>query len=175
MIELKTERLKLRHLKTDDAQAFYEYRSDPEANKYQGWIPSTLQDALDFIKFRISDEPNISDTWIQLAIILRKNKILIGDIGVYFMPENNSEVRLGYTLHKDHRGLGYATEALRILIEHLMISYGKTRFIALIAPENTASIRLVKRLGFSLKEPDKDTEPPDRDYPEDLEYILDMV
>jgi len=174
MIELKTERLILRHLNADDAPDFFEYRSEPEANKFQGWIPKTLQDAENFIRYRISEKPNIPDTWIQLGIILKSSGKLIGDIGVYFLPDKDIEVRLGYTLSRDHQGSGYATEALKILIDHLMIAFGKTRFIALIAPENLPSIRLVKRLGFILIEKDTDPESRDDAYPEDLLYVLNI-
>lgn len=174
MIELKTERLIIRHLNADDAPDFFEYRSDPEANKFQGWIPKSLQDAENFIRYRISEKPNIPDTWIQLGIILKKSGKLIGDIGVYFLPDKDNEVRLGYTLSKDHQGSGYASEALRILIDHLMIAYDKTRFIALIAPDNHASIRLVKRLNFILKENTGDPASRDEEYPEDLLYVLEI-
>lgn len=172
MIELKTERLMLRHLRVDDATAFFSYRSDPVANQFQGWIPKEEHDALDFIKYRITNIPDTPDTWIQLAIIHLMDDKMIGDVGVYFLPDNDKEVKLGYTLDKDYQGHGYATEALRILIDHLMIRFGKNRFIALISPDNEASIRLVKRLGF-VEEMEPDTEDlQGHDYPDDLKFVL---
>ena len=174
MIELKTERLMLRHLCVEDSSDFFQYRCDPVSNQYQGWIPKCEQEALDFIKYRITDIPDTPDTWIQLAIVHQANKKVIGDIGVYFLPDNPKEVKLGYTLASEYRGHGYATEALRLLIDHLMISFGKTRFIALISPENTDSIRLVKRLGFTLQEKSEDPALLDEEYPDDLPYVLDI-
>jgi RimJ/RimL family protein N-acetyltransferase len=172
MIELKTERLMLRHLRVDDAAAFFSYRSDAVANRYQGWIPKEEQEAIDFIKYRITDIPDTPDTWIQLAIVHLEDKRLIGDIGVYFLPDNDKEVKLGYTLDKNYQGHGYASEALHILIDHLMIRFGKNRFIALISPENEASIRLAKRLGFVQEiEPDPE-DLQDHDYPDDLKFVL---
>lgn len=174
MIELKTTRIKLRHLQTDDVNAFFSYRSDPIANRYQGWIPKKEEDALDFIKYRITDKPNIPDTWIQLAIVHNKDKRVIGDLGVYFHPEDPKEVKLGYTLDKNYWGHAYATEALRLLIDHLMVTYGKTRFIALISPENTASIRLIKRLGFEQPKNTADSGSIDSEFPDDLLFVLDI-
>ena len=174
MIKLKTERLILRHLHIDDVPDFFSYRSNPVANRFQGWIPKQEQDALDFIKNRITGTPDIPDTWIQFAIILAKDKKVIGDLGVYFHPEDPEEVKLGYTLDKDYWGHGYATEALRLLIDHLMIAYGKTKFVALISPENTASIQLIKRLGFIQYDIDPDSKLRDLDYPDDLAFVLNL-
>jgi len=57
-------------------------------------------------------------------------------------------VEIGYTLDKEFRGKGYATEALKIVIDHLINSLCKHRIIASIDPANLDSIRLVERLGF---------------------------
>ncbi len=169
-MELETKRLKLRYLCLEDISDFFAYRSDREANKYQGWIPKNIQDARHFIEYKIHSIPNIPDTWIQLAVIHRDDNKLIGDIGVYFMPENENEIKLGYTLASIYQGFGYAHEMIEALIDHLYHKFGKTRFIALIAPGNSPSIRLVKKLGFFQK----DVEPEywEEDYPEDLLFIL---
>ena len=172
---LKTDRLTIRNLGIEDAKKFFAYRSDPDANRYQGWLPKNEQDALNFIRFRITDTPNIPDTWIQLAIILSKDHKIIGDLGVYFHPDSLKDVKLGYTLDKEYWGHGYAYEALHALIDHLMRTYGKTRFTALISAENTASINLVTRLGFKRHEITDDPEILDKDYPDDLLYVLDLA
>lgn len=60
----------------------------------------------------------------------------------------NRQVELGYTLHKDFRGMGYATEALSAIIDHLIFDLKKHRITASIDPRNMSSIRLIERLGF---------------------------
>lgn len=172
MFKLITNRLILRPLVIQDAVDFFEYRSKPEANRFQGWIPEKLQDTKDFIQYRISSTLNIPDTWTQLAIIHRESQDLIGDIGIYFMPDKQNEVKLGYTLSADHQGKGYATEALAALINYLQSDLGKNRFIALIAPENIPSIHLVKRLGFIQIDIENETELQVEEYPEDLLFIF---
>lgn len=60
----------------------------------------------------------------------------------------NRQVELGYTLHKDFRGMGYATEALSAIIDHLIFDLKKHRITASIDPRNIKSINLIERLGF---------------------------
>ncbi|MCF7832807.1 MAG: GNAT family N-acetyltransferase [Candidatus Marinimicrobia bacterium] len=174
MFNLSTKRLTLRPLILQDAADFFMYRSDREANRFQGWIPEKLQDAKYFIQYRTNPTFNVPDTWTQLAVIDKRTQAIIGDIGIYFMPDKSFEVKLGYTLSADHWGKGYATEALEILINHLRFTLGKNRFIALIAPENLPSIRLVKRLGFIQAKYEEEKELQAEEYPDDLLFILEL-
>ena len=59
-IELRTERLVLRPVETNDAKAIFNYRSDLETNKYQGWIPKIIDDVDSFFN-KISPEIDIAD------------------------------------------------------------------------------------------------------------------
>ncbi len=172
MFHLSTKRLTLRPLVLQDAGDFFTYRSNGEANQFQRWIPEKLQDAKDFIQYRTNPTLNIPDTWTQLAVVRRETQDLIGDIGIYFRPDKHHEVKLGYTLSADQQGKGYATEALEALVKYLHQHLGKTRFIALIAPDNLPSIRLVKRLGFVQLDTEEETKLQEDEYPEDLLYIL---
>ena len=55
---------------------------------------------------------------------------------------------LGCTLHKDYQKKGYATEALKAIVDYLFGRLDKHRIIASVDPRNTASIQLIERLGF---------------------------
>lgn len=85
-----------------------------------------------------------------MVLILKESGTLIGDIGLHF-PEADSlpdTVEIGYTLAAAYHGNGYATEALTAIIEYLRTALGKKNFTASVDPENTASIRVLERLGF---------------------------
>ncbi len=41
---LETNRLILRPIAMDDINEIFAYRSDKETNKFQGWIPETVED-----------------------------------------------------------------------------------------------------------------------------------
>ena len=147
-IELNTERLHLRPIRLSDAEAILKYRSDSVTNIYQGWIPKTIDDVIDFITNKVSLEINLSGSWYQLVIIKKDDLELIGDLGIHFLDKNNKQAELGCTLAKNHQGKGYAAEALNAVIIYLFNELDKHRIIASIDPENTKSISLFNRLGF---------------------------
>ncbi|PKP10480.1 MAG: GNAT family N-acetyltransferase [Bacteroidetes bacterium HGW-Bacteroidetes-4] len=146
-INLKTERLFLRPLTLSDAKEFFAYRSDAETNKYQGWIPQTLDDVEAFMA-KTAKQINLPDTWFQCAVIEKKSQKLVGDIGLHFIGPENKQLELGCTLDKNHQNQGYATEALARIIDFAFIDLNKHRIMASIDPNNLPSIHLVERLGF---------------------------
>ncbi len=144
---IKTERLVIRLAEPEDAESIFSYRFDLVENKYQGWFPDSVEEVHDYI----SDMPetmDIANICFQFAIILAEENRLIGDMGIIFTNHDNMQAEIGCTLHKDYKGLGYATEALNGMIGFLFGTLDKHRIIASVDPRNTASIRLIERLGF---------------------------
>ena len=144
---IETQRTILRPLEPEDNEQIYSYRSDAETNKYQGWIPKSLEDVNEFIS-KNPKEFNKPESWFQLVIKQKETDKIIGDIGIHFMDRDNFQCEIGCTLNKDNHGKGYAAEALGAVIDYLFNKLGKHRIITSIDPENTSSINLVKRLGF---------------------------
>lgn len=140
-------RIYLRPIGIDDANEIFKYRSDSDANKYQGWIPKTIDDAQEFIG-KISPTINIPGTWFQFVILLKESNKVIGDIGIHFSDNENNQVEIGFTLDKSFQRKGYATEALKQVIDLLFNDLKKTKIIASIDPRNKKSIGLVDRTGF---------------------------
>lgn len=147
-VELTTARLHLRPLESADAKELFSYRCDRVVNRYQGWIPGSIEEAEQFISTRVSPVINVEGTWFQFAIILKTSGKVIGDIGLHFFDNANMQVELGCTLDSKYQGNGYATEALSEVTGYLFSTLEKHRLIATIDPENTRSIQLFKRLGF---------------------------
>jgi len=145
--QIETIHLILRPLMIDDAPHFFQYRSDAETNRYQGWIPKCQDDAVMFIS-KIAKRFNEPESWYQLAIIHNETKELIGDVGIHFFGVENKQVEIGCTLAKKDHGKGYASEALQSVISYLFDKLDKHRITTSIDPNNTRSIGLVERLGF---------------------------
>jgi RimJ/RimL family protein N-acetyltransferase len=144
-----TNRLHIRPVSIEDNKSMFKYRSDSGTNKYLSLIPVSVEDVSDFIS-RTSNEINIPGTWFQFVIIEQDSDSLIGDIGIHFLERDseNKQAEIGYTLDKNFRGKGYATEALTEIISYLIKHLNKHRIIASIDPANIDSIRLIERLGF---------------------------
>lgn len=169
---LITERLLIRPVEMSDADALFKYRSDRKSNKYQGWIPETPEDAKDFINSLVLNDIDVPDTWFQLVIIIRSGNILIGDIGIHFLNSDNSQVEIGYTLDKNYQHKGYATEALKIIIDFLFIILNKHRITASIDPRNKSSVSLVKRLGFRKEAHFRESSLIRNEWTDDLVYAI---
>jgi RimJ/RimL family protein N-acetyltransferase len=142
-------RLYIRPVNIKDSISIFNYRSNSETYRFLSFIPETVEDVSDFIS-RTSTVINIPGTWFQFVIIECDSDTLIGDIGIHFLDTDseNLQTEIGYTLDKNFRGKGYATEALTEIIDYLINDLNKHRIIASIDPSNIDSIRLIERLGF---------------------------
>ena len=142
---IKTERLLLRPLVMEDAEALFAYRSLPEVALFQSWQPESVESVLVFLKENESTRFHAPDTWYQVAICLPDDR-LIGDIGIHTL--DHDQLELGYTLSPSYQGLGYASEAVGAVLHEAFTRWNKHRVIASVDPANTASIRLLEQLGF---------------------------
>jgi ribosomal-protein-alanine N-acetyltransferase len=146
-MKIETNRLLIRPILPADKEMVFEYRSDKETNKYQGWIPETIQDVETFIG-KVSKQINESETWFQFVIIEKNSGKIIGDLGIHFFGEENLQAEIGCTLNKLFQSKGYATESVESVIDYLFNDLKKHRITTSIDPENTNSINLVERIGF---------------------------
>jgi RimJ/RimL family protein N-acetyltransferase len=90
--------------------------------------------------------------WPVFGILLPEPNALIGHIGYHGPPGVNARndpdaVEVGYTVFPEHRRQGYATEAVRAVLDQAR-DQGVGRFVASVIPENEPSLRLVRGLGF---------------------------
>ena len=140
---LTSARLTLRPFRAEDAQALAGYRSDPDVARYQGWeTPFPVEAAARMIA-EMTDPA--APGWFQHAIDL--DGTVIGDVGVN-LHENLMQAEIGYTLAPAHQGHGYATEAVRRVLEHLFTERGLHRVSAECDARNERSAALLARLGF---------------------------
>ena len=146
-MKLETHRLLIRPISLDDKNDVFEYRSDSKTNKYQGWIPQTIDEVEEFIG-KISTQIDVPGTWFQFVIIEKETEKIIGDLGIHFLDGDNKQAEFGCTLSKHSQHKGYAMEALVRVIDYLFKELNKHRIIASIDPGNIKSIHLVERIGF---------------------------
>ena len=144
---IATERLLLRPISRADNEAVFAYRSDGEANQFQGFVPTSLAEVDAFIA-RNPAELNLPESWFQLVMVEQASKQVIGDVGIHFLGADGFQCELGCTLSRFYQGKGLATEAMRGTIHYLFTELKKHRIIGSVDPQNVASIQLLERLGF---------------------------
>lgn len=148
LAELTTERLELRELAPEDAEALFAYRSHPDVARFQSWKPESLDDAHAFVASLKLHPPYTGGTWRQLGIALRADGTLIGDCGIHVLKSDSRHAEIGYTIAPDHQRNGYATEAVRAVLGMLFGPLRMKRVGARSLARNAASKALLAKLGF---------------------------
>lgn len=144
-----TARLCLRPLRPTDAADLSAYRSDPGVARYQQWTePYTVQDAHTLIGELEADAA--TPGWFQYGIERRTDGALVGDLGVH-LHQNGQQAEIGFTLAVEHQGVGYGAEAVRRLLDHLLVERGLHKVSAECDGRNLPSARLLARAGFQLE------------------------
>ncbi|HZU86313.1 MAG TPA: GNAT family protein [Anaerolineaceae bacterium] len=146
---LKTPRLFLRPFQETDLATFVAYRSDPDVARYQSWaLPFTLEQATDFLKEMEGAQVGEPGTWYQFAVERQSHPGLIGDCAFQVASENEHQAQIGYTFSPSYQKQGYATEAVRGLLDYLFGDLHLHRVTATCDVENVASFRLLERIGM---------------------------
>jgi len=142
---METERLILRPLRIEDAEALHPMYSDAEANTY-GSHPATT--TLDESRARL--EKGIADpTWRAWAVTLKGDDTAIGTVACY-EKRQGKVTEIGYVLKRAFWGRGIVTEAVAAMID-LLFAEGQRRVFADTDPDNKASTAVLERLGFTLE------------------------
>ncbi len=146
MIKHETNRLRLRHLSTADAPFMLELLNDPDFIRNIGDRQvRTLEEASQYVLK--NNVASYEQHGFGLYLVESKQGIGLGICGL-LRRECHPHVELGYAFLPAARGQNYAFEAARAVIDHGLESLQLPRIIALTAPDNTASIRVLEKLGF---------------------------
>ncbi|MEM5584562.1 GNAT family protein [Roseibium sp. AS2] len=145
---VETERLLLRPMEESDAVALHAYQALPEIARYQYWEPRSLADIrlklLEWMPMRRLD----GEGTLAFAVETRAERKLIGDVSLRLTSVEARQGTFGFTLHPAHQGRGYATEACRALLKIGFDGLRLHRIFACCDARNTASSRVMERLGM---------------------------
>lgn len=83
----------------------------------------------------------------MFAVVLSATGDTVGFCGLVH-PANQETAELKYAYRRECWGRGYATEAAAALLAHGARAFGIAEVIATVAPENTASHRVLDKLGM---------------------------
>jgi [ribosomal protein S5]-alanine N-acetyltransferase len=145
---IQTARLVLRRFSTDDLEAFQAYRSDPVLARYQGWEPVSDEHARSFLAEQERQVLGAAGQWLQVAVTRGDTSEIIGDLGLCVVDETGGVANLGFTLARWAQGRGYATEAVRGVLDALLGQARVRSVMAVTDARNAASEALLRRVGF---------------------------
>ena len=145
---IRTDRLLLRHMEPDDAQSLATRRSDPEVARYLTWaLPFPLRRAEEMVAELAEMEGPENEKWWMAAVEIGATGAVIGEVVVHLTWKGRC-AEVGYTFAPEQWGKGYATEAATAVVDYLFEQPGITRVFGMLHPDNTASARVLERVGM---------------------------
>jgi RimJ/RimL family protein N-acetyltransferase len=147
---VRTARLVLRAMTDDDVDDVHAYQSRPDVCRYLPFEPRARDEVLEKVA-KYSTALVLSgdgDFW-QLAIErLGEPGRVIGDLYFTIKDAANATCEIGWTLHPDHTGSGYMTEAARAVLRIAFDDLGMHRASAVLDARNHASAAVCARLSM---------------------------
>ena len=137
---IRTARLTLRRAEPRDLADLHEVMRQPAAMRYWSTLPHPdLATTGRWLERKLAE-----DSAGSVEFVVEHQGRVIGTAGGGILPE------IGYILHPDHWGKGFATEAMRAVIDFAFANHPVDHLMADVDPRNAASSALLRRLGFSL-------------------------
>ncbi len=137
-MQIATKRLLLRRPRLSDLDAIYAIMSNPTAMRYWSTLPhASLAVTRAWLEAMIASNAAGSDEFV-----IELSGEVIGKVGAWRLPE------IGFSLHPEFWGRGYATEAVAAYVAHAFATTTTAELTADVDPRNNASLAVLSRLGF---------------------------
>ena len=142
---IETDRLLLREFILDDAEKFYQLNLNPNVIKYTGNAAfKNIEEAKSFLENYKDYQLNGYGRW---AVINKNNNEFIGWCGLKY-NELENETDIGFRFFEEEWNKGYATESAAACLKYGFDVLKLNRIIGRAMKENTASIKVVEKIGL---------------------------
>jgi RimJ/RimL family protein N-acetyltransferase len=150
---VRTERLTLRLMTDADVDDIHKYQSREDVCRYLLFEPRSREEVAEKVaQHALATTLEKDGDYWQLAVELPATATapsrVIGDIYFTIASLANSRGEIGWSLHPDFAGKGFASEAANAVLDIAFRTIRFHRVIAELDPRNGASIALCKRLGM---------------------------
>jgi RimJ/RimL family protein N-acetyltransferase len=146
---IQSERLCLWQLDVEEARGLLQGRADPGRPWMAGYpMQGTLIAVEAFV--RAIDNGADPGAFGVYQLVRSSDDVVVGDIGFHGPPNSRGAVTVGYGLAPGARGQGYATEALRAVVDWALALPEVTSVEADTTHANLPSQRVMERAGMRL-------------------------
>ena len=138
---IKTKDFILRPIRTSDAQGYLECHQDKDAKANFSSVPTTIKEARKEI---IEDRKHKK----RFAILVNGKFAGFINLELTSHPRYKHSAIVGYGIHKDFRGKGLATKALKVITEYGFNKLKLKRISGMCRTFNKASARVLEKAGY---------------------------
>lgn len=163
----------LRPFQDEDLDALHAIHGRPDVARYLYWEPRSRGETAEMLA-RMKAMTGIGDDGeaLRLAGLRRDSGELIGDFSLRLASWEHRQGEIGFVMHPDHHGHGYATEASLVVLRLGFEEYGLHRIIGRCDARNTPSARLMERLGMRREAHFRENELVKGEWTDELVYAM---
>jgi RimJ/RimL family protein N-acetyltransferase len=146
-LNIESDRLILKKFSEADIEININHESDHEIMKY-------IRDPISTEEIRkktlevATDWSGAEQAWCMIGLRIKQSNEYIGMVCFRYESIENNTVEIGWRLHTDYHGVGYATEAAQTFLEYIRQEIKPHKVVAYCVAENTGSSNIMKKLGM---------------------------
>jgi [ribosomal protein S5]-alanine N-acetyltransferase len=114
---------------------------------HAAWFSADMRELFPAYVKRLQVDP-ANLTWGAWALIHTADQVVVGDLGFWGMPNQEGVTEIYYEIVAEYRNHGYATEAVKALVDWAIAQPQVTRIFAQCHVANVASIRILETIGM---------------------------
>jgi len=146
---IRTERLLLRPYAPGDVDALHAYHRLPDVVRYLSTGPRSRADVQAIVAERaVARVLTAEGQALCLVAELAASGEVVGDCVLFWRSREHQRGEIGYVFNPAHHGRGLATEAAGALLRLGFEGLGLHRVVARCDARNTASARVMERIGM---------------------------
>lgn len=143
----QNELVRLRSFEEEDWEGHYFNRYDTPARRllnYEVELPPTIEEAKNMIEHFIHFKPGTGRLMFTIENLEGEN---VGGINLNSIDEKNGTFSIGMQIDRDHRGKGYGTAAMSILLDYAFFERRLNKYYGSVIEGNVGSSRMLGKFG----------------------------
>jgi RimJ/RimL family protein N-acetyltransferase len=170
---IATRRLLLRPFGMDDLEALHAIQSRPDVTRYLMWGPRSRDEVREVLARRArSSTLEAEGETLVLAMTLPDSGALVGDVNLHWISLEHRQGEIGFVLHPDHHGQGFAGEAAAVMLRLGFEELGLHRIVGRCDGRNAASAKVMERLGMRREAHFRENEIVKGEWTDELVYAM---
>jgi ribosomal-protein-alanine N-acetyltransferase len=149
---LLTDRLILRNFTHDDKNEFYSITRDPKIYETlpedHMYSMDEISEIIDWFVYQYDNNKPDNIPKFPLAIILKNEQKMIGNIGIGHYSYDKSKKEIFYFINSKYWNKGYTSEAVEMFLQYVKDNKLASSLIGAVVPQNTASSKILIKNGF---------------------------